>query len=337
MKISVIIPIYNIEDCLERCVKSVINQTYKDLEIILVDDGSTDKSPEIVDRLALEDSRIKAFHKSNGGSSSARNLGIKNATGEYLGFVDSDDYIESDMYEKLVALVQKRNLKIAQIGRDEVAADGSKLPDVVPCAFEETIVQSSEVLKELLLHKGDCSFCTKLTKKELFDAALFPEGELNEDFWLLIQFLNITNEENEFVVDGIGIVPAVGYHVYYRETSNSRTVDRTVFPRVYTDIVVNADRMEELIANKYPELSEYACRFALVQRLDYLLHIPVGMMNKENTFYIQVVEYLRKHKNEINNNIYINDEQKKKLKLLRTAPKLIREIHLLSMKMRGIR
>ena len=110
--ISVIVPVYNIEKYIERCVRSICVQTYKNLEILLVDDGSTDGSGEICERLAKEDERIRVFHKENGGSSSARNLGIREAKGEYLGFIDSDDYIEPDMYELLAEGIGKYGLEI---------------------------------------------------------------------------------------------------------------------------------------------------------------------------------------------------------------------------------
>lgn len=100
-KISVIIPVYNVENYLDRCINSVINQTYKDLEILLINDGSTDRSGEICDYYKNIDSRIKVIHKSNGGVSSARNIGLNIATGEWIAFLDSDDYIESNMYEEL--------------------------------------------------------------------------------------------------------------------------------------------------------------------------------------------------------------------------------------------
>ena len=96
--ITVIVPVYNIEDYLPRCVHSITAQTYRHLEIILVDDGSTDGTGLLCDRLAEEDERIRVYHKENGGSSSARNLALAHANGEYVGFVDSDDYIAPDMY-----------------------------------------------------------------------------------------------------------------------------------------------------------------------------------------------------------------------------------------------
>lgn len=104
--ISVIVPVYKVEQYLDECVQSIINQTYKNLEIILVDDGSPDRCPEMCDEYARQDSRIKVIHKKNGGLSSARNVGIEVASGEYIGFVDSDDFIASDMYEKLYASIK---------------------------------------------------------------------------------------------------------------------------------------------------------------------------------------------------------------------------------------
>ena len=111
--ISVIIPVYNVEQYLNRCVDSVINQTYKNLEIILVDDGSTDNSGKICDEYALKDNRIKVIHKENGGLSSARNAGLDIAKGAYIGFIDSDDYIELDMYEFLYNMLIENKVEVS--------------------------------------------------------------------------------------------------------------------------------------------------------------------------------------------------------------------------------
>ena len=118
--ISVIVPVYNIMDCLPKCVQSICDQTYSNLEILLVDDGSNDGTEKLVDELAKKDERIRVFHKPNGGSSSARNLGIRQAKGKYLGFVDSDDYIDSHMYEKLMECIKEKGVRIAQTSRDEI-------------------------------------------------------------------------------------------------------------------------------------------------------------------------------------------------------------------------
>ena len=111
--ISVIIPVYNVEQYIERCIRSVIVQTYKNLEIIVVDDGSTDNSGRICDKLAQEDNRIKVFHQSNGGVSAARNIGLREAHGEFIGFVDGDDFIDSDMYDYLYSLIKDNKADIS--------------------------------------------------------------------------------------------------------------------------------------------------------------------------------------------------------------------------------
>ena len=180
--ISVIVPVYNIKEYLARCVDSILVQTWENLEILLVDDGSDDGTEKLVDELAKKDARIRVFHKQNGGSSSARNLGIDKARGAYLGFVDSDDYIEPFMYEKLYRAIQETGMPIAQGGRREIDEQGNLLPDICIPPDEQTVYDGETFIRELLLHRGDCSFCTKLTDASLFKDRRFPDGKLNEDF-----------------------------------------------------------------------------------------------------------------------------------------------------------
>ena len=125
--ISVIVPIYNVEQFLSKCIQSIINQSYSRLEIILVDDGSTDDSPQICDEFKEKDKRIKVIHKKNGGLSDARNVGIEVASGEYIGFVDSDDYIDELMYEKLLNACIRNNSYISICGRNIVNIDNDIL------------------------------------------------------------------------------------------------------------------------------------------------------------------------------------------------------------------
>ena len=112
MKISVIVPVYNTEKYLPRCIDSILAQTFTDFELLLIDDGSTDNSGRICGEYALKDKRIKVVHKENGGVSRARNLGIDNAQGEYLSFIDSDDYIRPTMYSELIAIADKYNVDL---------------------------------------------------------------------------------------------------------------------------------------------------------------------------------------------------------------------------------
>ena len=291
--ISVIVPIYNIEDCLEKCIDSILSQTYDNFELILSDDGSTDSSGAIADRYAASDSRVKVIHKPNGGSSSARNAAIKIAGGEYYSFVDSDDYVEPDFLSSLIAPVERAKAageavpEIVQVGRNEIDIKGNIMPDICVPPTAEIFIDSKEFFKSLIMHVGDCSFCTKITSARLFNGREFPEGRLNEDFHLLIQMLQDCT--------GVVSLPGYKYHVFYREGSNSRKKDKNDFSRVFKDCVDNADLVEEIVAEKMPELKPMALRFGLFQRLEYLLHIPISLMRKDYAGYPECVKYIRKH------------------------------------------
>lgn len=315
--ISIIVPIYNIKEYLPRCVRSIIAQTYKNLEILLIDDGSTDGTGELCEELAKEDDRIRVFHKENGGSSSARNLGIDRAQGEYLGFVDSDDYIDSHMYEHLYEAIEKYNVTVAQVGRDELDEEGRMLPNICEPPHSAICMENVDFLRELLLHRGDCSFCTKLLKKELFEIQQFPVGVLNEDFHLLVNLL-----------PQIGIIaslPQQDYHVFCRMGSNTRKQEG--FSRVFADNVDNADMVTEIVKQNYPELKEEVFRFGIFQRIDYMLHIPINRMNKDNEMYRRIVKYLRKNWMQSMTNSILTFKNKCYHTVFSIAPKAARQLH----------
>ena len=317
--ITVIIPVYNIMEYLPRCVQSVTGQTYQNLEILLVDDGSTDGTGALCDELAARDVRIRVFHKENGGSSSARNLGLSKMQGAYVGFVDSDDYVSPDMYEKLFTGMQNAGAKIAQIGRDEIDEQGNLMPDICTPPETEVLYSNKDFLTELLMHRGDCSFCTKLFQTGLFDGKAFPVGKLNEDFYLLVQML----AEGAQVLS----LPGRGYHVFYRTGSNSRKKDKNDFSRVYADCVDNADEVMEYVEKDFPELRDVAFRFGIFQRLEYLLHIPIPQMTKDNAFYRKIVKYLRKHWIQTLKNPILTKKNKAYATAFAMMPKGIRVIH----------
>lgn len=317
--LTVIVPVYNILEYLPRCVRSITAQTYRDLEILLVDDGSTDGTGELCDRLAAEDGRIQVYHKENGGSSSARNLGLSHAHGDYVGFVDSDDYIEPGMYERLLEGIRKFCVPAAQTGRNEIDEDGNLLPDICEPPKEPVVIGNQQFMEELLLHRGDCSFCTKLIRRDLFPEDAFPVDRLNEDFHLLIRMLSGIGE--------IVSVPEQDYHVFYRIGSNSRKADRETFSRVYGDSVENADVAAELVKREYPKLEKTAFRFGVFQRLEYLLHIPISQMRSDNVRYREVVAYLRKNWLKAMGNPILTGKNKIYHTLFALAPKGIRKLH----------
>ena len=173
-KISIVVPIYNVEKYLKQCIESIINQTLQDIEIILVDDGSPDNCPQICDEYAKKDNRIKVVHKKNGGLSSARNAGIEVATGDFIGFVDSDDYIELDMYEKMYNIAKENHV-------DFVVSDYYKVSDkgkiITTIDMNEGIYDKNRIIKEIFpsLIMGDdinygklLSVCYCLYRRDLF-------------------------------------------------------------------------------------------------------------------------------------------------------------------------
>ena len=191
-KISVIIPVYNVEKYLEKCVRSVFNQTYKNLEIILVDDGAKDSSGEICDRLKEIDSRIKVIHKENGGLSSARNEGLKIATGDYIGFLDSDDYIIPYFYEYLLKLIKENNADIAEgeflripeelydQAEKIIEEENSKKQEKIECSTSEEALELLYGVKVVPYVKKVVVW-NKLYKKSVLKNITFTEGKLHED------------------------------------------------------------------------------------------------------------------------------------------------------------
>ena len=177
--ISIIVPVYNVEKYLEKCVKSIIQQTYENIEIILVDDGSKDNSGKICDELEQKDNRIKVIHKENGGLSDARNAGLKIATGKYIGFVDSDDYIQEDMFETLYKLNKENNSDISIVSYYEIYNE--KVISVRDSKKLE-ILNKIDAIKELLIDTKIQSYAwNKLFKRELFNNIEFPTNKNFED------------------------------------------------------------------------------------------------------------------------------------------------------------
>ena len=184
--ISVIIPAYNVERYIDKCLKSVCAQTYGNLEIILVNDGSTDNTPKLCDRWAEKDNRIRVIHKKNKeGVSDARNAGLKNASGRYIGFVDSDDWIDSEMFQCLFSLLQNSNSSISVCGIIRETENGEHIKSI-RLNRNKTILSANTALKYLLMDKSENSYLfNKLFKKELFDGIEFPAQRIFEDMAVL--------------------------------------------------------------------------------------------------------------------------------------------------------
>lgn len=196
MKISVIVPVYNSEKYIRSCLDSILEQTHKDLEVILIDDGSTDKSGEICDEYQKKDSRIVVFHTQNGGVSHARNLGIKKSCGDFIAFVDSDDTIKPQMYEELLSVQSEFDVDIVT---SDLVIEGKTVKNNLP---ENCIIDKSHILKSVLPSFtyenaiGTMAFTNKIFKKEVIknNEIEFYEGfQFQEDLMFMINIYANTN------------------------------------------------------------------------------------------------------------------------------------------------
>ena len=184
--ISVIVPIYNVEKYLSRCIDSIINQTYTELEIILVDDGSTDNCGVMCEEYAQKDERIKVFHKQNGGLSDARNVGLENAKGDYIAFVDGDDYIALDMYEKLYRRIDKDKSDLA-ICNIEFVNEKKEPLYINTIDARDCVINEKQFWYEL--YGKNYTYCVvawnKLYKKEIFGEIRYEYGKYHEDEFII--------------------------------------------------------------------------------------------------------------------------------------------------------
>lgn len=187
-KVSIIIPVYNVEDYVEECLRSALNQTYQSIEIVIVNDGSTDNSVKICNDLIKEDSRASLLSKPNGGLSSARNFGLEHARGEFVFFLDGDDVVDERAIECLVAAQEAYSVDLvaARLGKtakgDRFYGEAVRTGDIV----------DGEALLEMMLHlNGETgSACGKLILRSLFDDLCFPEGQLFEDFGVMARLFS---------------------------------------------------------------------------------------------------------------------------------------------------
>lgn len=243
MKISIIVPIYNVENYLDKCIKSIVNQSFKNLEIILVDDGSPDNCPAICDEWAKKDNRIKVIHKENGGLSDARNAGLAVATGEYIAFVDSDDYIEADMYKKLLSVALNNKCDIVSCKLRMVYENDKNF--VTKDDSEDIIIYSTEdAMSALIDDKIRQVVWNKLYKADIVKNIPFEVGKYHEDeFWSYQAIGNATK---------IAAIDYTGYN--YLQRSGSIMGNGYSLKRL--DAVEAKCLRQEYLDNNVPVLSQ---------------------------------------------------------------------------------
>lgn len=212
--ISVIVPVYKVEKYLDRCVESIVAQSYKNLEILLVDDGSPDRCGQMCDDWAKKDGRIKVIHKPNGGAADARNVGIRNASGEYITFVDSDDYIAPLMVEKLYAAILSANTKMAMCNTACVDMDGNDTAGTDCLIIPEKNMHAEEVLPLLYLAWGIFYIVpwNKLIHRSLLSDNFFPVNKGMEDEFVAAQLI--------WAAGTVAQISYVGYY-YLQERAGS--------------------------------------------------------------------------------------------------------------------
>lgn len=243
MKLSVIVPVYNVEKYLLKCVDSIRKQTFQEFELILVDDGSTDDSGKLCDKLRDIDKRIQVIHKKNGGLSSARNAGLSNASGEYVSFIDSDDFIDEDMYRTMIGALERTKKDIAVCGRI-VDLWGEREKEEFSLD-RETEYSCEEAIKEVLLLRDiDVSACDKIYRRCLFENITYPEGKISEDAAIIFQILSGTN--------GVVHVGKPFYHYIYRKNS----ISKSKYTHRNYDSYMNCIKTQKYISSNYPSLTK---------------------------------------------------------------------------------
>lgn len=311
--LSVIVPVYNVESYLVRCVDSILAQTYENLEVILVDDGSKDGSGAICDDFAAKDARVKVIHKANGGLSSARNVGLDAAAGEYITFVDSDDWIEPDMYEQMLGLMERHGVKLVCAGRYDVdSKDGQKVVGL--CPVKEEKISGQELARRIFLWDNiDSAAVDKVYHRSLFHGMRFPYGVVCEDV--------ATTYRIALRAEQVAMCPVPMYNYYHRPGSitTASVSDKTFHfeehtGKIYSYIQENApelvgearylrvrglvhsaisvDLADEASREKYDSRRRSACR-ELRKHMRFLLTAPYFRKQERLTDILLALEIYR--------------------------------------------
>ena len=284
-KISIIVPVYNVEAYLEKCVESILKQTYTNLEILLVNDGSTDKSGELCDKLALRDHRIRVIHKENGGLSDARNRGIDEASSNLIGFIDSDDYIDEDMYETLYRQMVASKADLSMCGHYDVY---HQIPEKQVAEIKTWELMPEEAIKMVMEAKIlSVTAVNKLYKKALFEQLRFRIGKIAEDAFIMVDLIHQCSK----------IVATNEKKYYYVHRENSITTQK--FSLKFLNVIEAYEQNAEIISENYPDLYDVA-----IMRLNWAYFYVLDRLLVDNDFKDKVLEdrlisYLKKNKKSI--------------------------------------
>ena len=309
-KISVIVPIYNVEKYIHRAINSILMQSFTDIELILINDGSQDSCGEICNEYAKKDSRIKVIHKSNGGVSSARNLGIDNSSGEYIGFVDPDDYIDKRMYENLYNIIKKEDSEIA-ISSFSYVINGKEEPQDI--SNKKLTFNKDEAISNYFdnIYPFNYSFlCNKLFKKDLFDEIrLNTKILVQEDTEIMIKLYNRSKK-----------VSYIGQPLYFYELRNGSATSN----KISSGKITTEQAFLEVFNYTKDNLPQFRYK-ALLKYISCFFNIVIEIIKNYDEYeaeYYKLIKKLRLTYKEIINNKQIPLKYKIHSSLLLVSPKL---------------
>ena len=284
--ISIIVPIYNVEEYLVKCLDSIVNQTYSNLEIILIDDGSTDNSGKICDEYASKDDRIIIIHQVNSGVSNARNKGLKIAQGNYIGFVDPDDYIEKEMYEQLLNDITKNYCDIAVCGVNNISYNTQKI--ICKNAREKDKMMEKTIFFEKILRGIETeTVWNKLYSRNSIVNTFFDEKlKKSEDLEWLFQIIEKNNKLTIYK-------NSKKLYNWIQRESSAMNNEITYRANIEASLLV-LSRIKETIKQKYPNLYASALRKVLVENI--MAYNRVNDIQNEQYIYKLKKEYFRQKK-----------------------------------------
>lgn len=287
-KLSVIVPVYKVESYIHQCIDSILNQTFTDFELILVDDGSPDKCGEICDKYAKKDSRIKVLHKENGGLSDARNFGIDVAKGDYITFVDSDDDIDRNMYQDMVCHLEKNNLDI--ICCDTYLVRGNK-KKFKPRYDSDKIFNKNEAIIEVLNGTLDNAAWNKIYKRYLFENIRYPKGRIYEDVATTYKLFYLANK--------IGYLKKPYYFYYKRKGS---IVASAFNSKSRYDCFLGYKERVEFVLDNNIDCFISANNLAIATALSTLTAFYANSEDEKSNRFIDVSSFIRKNIDKIDRN-----------------------------------
>lgn len=286
LKISVIIPVYKVEDYLKQCVESVLNQTYTNLEVILIDDGSPDSCPDICDRYREKDSRVIVIHQKNGGISSARNAGLDIATGDIISFVDSDDWIDLDMFEQMIK--QKIKTGAAIVCCDWVITDGIEEHERTTLNTKYGAMTSGErVSREILMGRIGNYLWNSLYDKNCWEDIRFPVGRVFED--IAVTFLVFEKVKTVAFLDAS----------LYKYRINNNGITRVPNPLKYYDFFLSHKEQYEHTCKFYPDIAKECCSHTVGSAIILYFHACTDCKRELSQYIPEIREFIDFHKNTI--------------------------------------